>query len=152
MTPLFVDKTIEIQAPASKVWDALTERANTDVWAEEFSSGGPRFHIESDWTMGSRVEWKGDDGAVLVEGNVTALIPLKFLRYTVGDTRSHEKVLMNEKDGITYELAEHDGKTTLHLLQGDFSAMKDGEKYCRLTDETWERVLPVIQKLAEKKG
>jgi len=51
---LFVNKTIEINAPASKVWNVLTRREYTDQWALEFT-GGVEFHIESDWKLGSTV-------------------------------------------------------------------------------------------------
>ncbi len=148
MPKLFVDKTIEINAPATKVWDALTNPACTAVWAQEFSSGGPTFHIESAWGMGDRVEWKAEDGTVIVEGNVTKLEPLKLLRYTVADTRS-EKMKFSEDDGITYELHENLGVTMLHILHGDFSVLPEGEKYCRMSAEIWERVLPKIKELAE---
>jgi uncharacterized protein YndB with AHSA1/START domain len=72
MSKLFVDKTIEINAPASKVWDVLTRREQTAEWAPEFA-GGAEFHIESEWKLGSRVLWKDRDGNVIVEGEVTAL-------------------------------------------------------------------------------
>ncbi len=148
MPKLFVDKTIEINAPASKVWDMLTNREHTSQWAPEFSGGAP-FHIESDWKPDSAVLWKDQGGNVIVEGNVTALEPNKFLRFTVFDVRG-EKPPVTEEDGITYELTEHTGKTTLRLLQGDFSAMPEGEKYHRLSAEVWDRVLPKIKALAEK--
>ena len=61
MEKLFVNKTIEINAPASKVWNALTRREYTDQWALEFT-GGTEFHIESDWKLGSPVLWTGQDG------------------------------------------------------------------------------------------
>src|ERR671918_1105470 len=114
MKKLFVDKTIEINAPASKVWDALTKREYTDQWALEFSSGGPQFHIESDWKLGSPVLWKGQDGKVIVEGNVTALEPEKLLRFTVFDVRM-VKPPVTEGDGITYQLSKKNGKTALHI-------------------------------------
>ncbi len=56
MEKLFVNKTIEINAPASKVWDALTRREFTDQWAPQFT-GGAEFHIDSDWKLGSPVVW-----------------------------------------------------------------------------------------------
>jgi uncharacterized protein YndB with AHSA1/START domain len=150
MSKLFVDKTIEINAPATKVWEALTKPEFTDIWAKEFSSGGPKFfYIESTWGMGDRVEWKAEDGTVIVEGNVTKLELLKLLRYTVADTRS-EKMKFSEDDGITYELHENLGVTSLHILHGDFSVLPEGEKYCRMSAETWERVLPKIKELAER--
>ena len=148
MPKLFVEKTIEINAPASKVWDVLTRPEYTGEWAPEFS-GGAEFHIESDWKPGSRVLWKARDGNVIVEGNVTAVEPHTLLRFTVFDVRG-EKPPVTEEDGITYKLTEHNGKTTLRLLQGDFSVMPEGEKYHRLSAEVWDRVLPKIQMLAEK--
>jgi uncharacterized protein YndB with AHSA1/START domain len=68
-----VDKTIEINAPAAKVLDALTKQEHTDEWVSEFSGGDAPFHIESDWQPGSPVLWKGEDGKVVVEGTVTVL-------------------------------------------------------------------------------
>ncbi len=148
MEKLFVNKTIEINAPASKVWNALTRREYTDQWALEFT-GGAEFHIESDWKLGSPVLWKGQDGSVIVQGNVTVLEPQKFLRFTVFDVRG-EKPPVTDEDGITYELTEQNGKTLLRLSQGDFSAMADGEKYRNLSAEIWDRVLPKVKELAEK--
>ena len=148
MEKLFVEKSIKINAPASRVWDALTRPEFTDQWALEFS-GGAEFHIESDWKLGSPVLWKGQDGSMIVQGNVTALEPNKFLRFTVFDVRG-EKPPVTEEDGITYELTEQNGKTMLRLSQGDFSAMAEGEKYRDLSAEIWDRVLPKVKELAEK--
>ena len=148
MPKLFVDKTIEINAPASKVWDVLTNREHTSQWAPEFSGGAP-FHIESDWKPGSAVLWKDQNGNVIVEGNVTALEPNKFLRFTVFDVRG-EKPPVTDEDGITYELTEQNGKTLLRISQGDFSTMAEGEKYRDLSAEIWDRVLLKVKALAEK--
>ena len=149
MPRLFVEKSIEINASASRVWDALTKLENTDEWAFEFSSGGPKFHIESNWELGSPVLWKGQDSKVCVEGNVTALEPNKLLRFTVFDARDEKKHL-TEEDGMTFKLTEQNGKTILQISQGDYSIMAEGEKYQRITAETWDRVLPKIKMLAEK--
>ena len=148
MEKLFVNKTIEINAPASKVWNALIRREYTDQWALEFT-GGAEFHIESDWKLGSTVLWTGQDGSVIVQGNVTALEPQKLLRFTVFDVRG-EKLPVTDEDGITYELIEQNGKTLLRLSQGDFSAMAEGEKYRDLSTEIWDRVLTKVKELAEK--
>ncbi len=149
MKKLFVKRTVQIHAPARRVWEILTDPKWTTEWAHEFSGGGPRFHIESEWKLGSKVEWKGEDGVALVEGNVTALTPEKFLRFTVFDTRT-ERPKVNEEDGITYELVEKGGTTTLQITQGDFSSIPEGEKYHQMTGDIWERVLPRVKKLAEE--
>jgi len=146
MEKLFVNKTIEINAPASKVWDALTRREFTDHWALEFT--GAEFHIESNWKLGSTVLWTGQDGSVIVQGNVIALEPLKFLRFTVFDVRG-EKPPVTDEDGITYELTEQDDKTLLRISQGDFSTIVEGEKYRDMSAEIWDRVLLKVKALAE---
>ena len=149
MSKLFVDQTIEINAPVSQVWDVLTVSEYNNHWATEFSSGGPKFHLESTWELGSPVLWKGEDGTVIVEGNVTALEQNKLLRFTVFDVRSEEKALATEEDGITFQLSENNGKVTLHILQGDFSVMPEGKKYRDLSAEIWDKVLPRIKEMAE---
>jgi uncharacterized protein YndB with AHSA1/START domain len=149
MPKLFVQKTIEIKASTIQVWEALTKLEKTAVWAKEFSSGGPEFHIESDWQVGSPVLWKGQDGAVIVEGNVVVVELYKILHFTVFDVRSPRPSITAE-DGITFKLVEHNGVTMLHLTHGDFSVLPEGEKYCRMSVETWDRVLPKIKELAEK--
>ncbi|MCM3726176.1 SRPBCC domain-containing protein [Neobacillus cucumis] len=150
MTKLFVDKTIEINAPASKVWGVLTISELNRQWAVEFSSGGPEFHLESTWELGSPVYWKGQDGTVIVEGNVTAALRNKLLRFTVFDVRMAERPKVTEQDGITFQLDEVEGKTTLHILQGDFSAMADGQIYRDASAEIWDKVLPRVKKMAEE--
>ncbi len=151
MAKLFVDIIIEIHAPATKVWDVLTTPSTTSQWAAEFANGGPRFHLESDWQLGSPVLWKTDEGKVVVEGNVTASQPHTLLRFTVFDTSMAEPKF-GEEDGITFKLTEKEGKTNLHILQGDFANIPDGngEKYCDMSKKIWEKVLPIVKTLAEK--
>jgi uncharacterized protein YndB with AHSA1/START domain len=147
MPPLLVDQTIEIPTRAASVWNALTQRPNTDQWAAELSRGGPSLHIESDWQLGSPVLWKDPAGAVLVDGAVTALDPGRLLRFTV-HARS-PRPLVAASDGITFELSEQDGSTTLRLRHGDFSTPSDGETFRDLGAQKWARVLPIIKALAE---
>jgi len=151
MTKLFVDKIISIQTEASKVWDAITLSKNTSQWAIEFSSGGPELHIESTWELGSPVLWKGQDGSVIVEGNVTAVEPHRLLRFTVFDVHSAERPEVSEEDGITFKLTEENGVTMLQIMQGDFSVMTKGEFYRDASAEIWNKVLPKIKELAESR-
>jgi uncharacterized protein YndB with AHSA1/START domain len=143
MPPLFVDKLIEISAPAHNVWDALTQA--TQHWIGNFGMDGA---IESDWKLGSPVYWKNKDGTVIVEGTVTAVEPEKLLRFTVFDVRS-EKPPVTDEDGITYQLSAHGSRTTLRIRQGDFSAMPDGAKFRDMSAEIWDRVMLKVKELAE---
>lgn len=143
---LFVDKSIEINAHAHDVWDALTQAEFTRQWIGNFGLDG---EIVSDWKMGSAVLWKNKDGTVIVEGSVTALEPQKLLRFTVFDVRS-EKPPVTKEDGITYQLSENGGRTILRVRQGDFSVMPDGAKFRDMSAEIWDRVLVTVKEIAEK--
>ena len=148
MTKLFVKKEVDINAPAIRVWDVLTKPEYTDQWAPEFVGGEAEFHIESDWKMGSPVLWKNEEGKVLVEGNVTAIQPNKLLRFTVFDSRS-TKPKVKEEDGITYVLDSGDHTTTLRVTHGDFSVLKEGERYHNMSEQVWNKVLPKVKQIAE---
>src|SRR5512143_2928773 len=151
MSKLFVDKSTDIHASAQRVWDVLTRREYTLDWATEFSGGSPKLYIDSDWSLGSAVQWKDPKGHVMVEGNVTAVEPHGLLRFTVFDVES-ERPVVTPEDGITFKLTDRDGKTTLWVSQGDFSSMQDGQKYRDLSEAIWDRVLVKIRALAEGRG
>ena len=148
MAKLFVDKTVEIDALPFKVWDVLTKPEYTAQWAPEFERGAP-FRIESDWHIGAPVLWKDEDNQTVVQGKVTRLEPEKLLRFTVSDMRTVEEPAGTDEDGITFEITPRDARTLLHLRQGDFSSMNEGEKFRDMSDEVWDRVLPKIKRLAE---
>lgn len=151
MPKLFVEKSVEIQAPAQRVWDVLTSREATAEWASEFTAGGPGLHLESDWLPGSPVLWKDRKEHVVVEGVVTAAQPHVLLRFTVSDVRG-ERPPVSPEDGITYKLTEREGKTVLWVSQGDFSSMVDGAKYRDLSEDIWDRALVRIRRLSEGRG
>jgi uncharacterized protein YndB with AHSA1/START domain len=151
MSRLYVDKTVEVDASAARVWEVLTCRTHTQDWASEFSLGGPQLHIESDWTLGSPVIWKEKRGGTVVEGTVTASVPHSLLRFTVFDPQG-PRPLVGPDDGITFKLTERAGKTVLWVSHGDFSRMADGARYRDLTDEIWDRALARIRRLAEGWG
>ena len=151
MPKLFVEKSVEINASARRVWDVLTSRATTAEWASEFTAGGPALHIESDWLIGSPVLWKDQKEHVIVEGVVTAAQPYALLRFTVFDVRG-ERSPVSPEDGITYKLTEREGKTVLWISQGDFSTMIDGGKYRDLSEDIWDRALTRIKRLSEGRG
>ncbi|HEX2622305.1 MAG TPA: SRPBCC domain-containing protein, partial [Phototrophicaceae bacterium] len=136
-----------INAPVASIWEVLTSTPLTRQWVSYFGIEGGK--IVSNWKLGDSVEWKSADGKVIVEGNVTAIEPVKLLRFTVFDTSS-ERPPVTEKDGITFELDHQQGTTTLTVMQGDFGKMTDGEKYYRASIEVWKKVLPKIKELAEQ--
>jgi uncharacterized protein YndB with AHSA1/START domain len=145
---LFVDKSIDINATASRVWDVLTLEHYTAQWASEFAAGGPPLRLSSDWNLGSAVIWTDPKGRAVAEGTVTAIEHPRLLRFTVLVAGIDRPALTSE-DAISYTLTQRNGMTTLWVSQGDFSSNEDAEKYHHLTAEVWDRALPRIRKLAE---
>jgi uncharacterized protein YndB with AHSA1/START domain len=150
MTKLFVEKSTEINAPASKVWAILTKPEFTREWAGMFGATGP---IDSDWQLGSQVLWKNAAGKVYVYGKVVALEPNKLLQFTVRSVKPElQPISGSDKDDITqtYVLLEQDGNTSLSIEHGDFSMLANGEKIGPGAMTVWDKVLPKIKELAEK--
>lgn len=148
--PLIVSNTIEIDAPASKVWDILTKPEQTKKYM---------FGCEtvSDWKVGSELLWRGTfDGVelVAVKGHIKEIQPGKLLTYTTFDPNNPalKDVPENYLD-VTYKLTEQNGKTTLDVSQGDFSTVEEGER--RYTEtynngDGWNPVLVHIKAIAEE--
>jgi uncharacterized protein YndB with AHSA1/START domain len=145
---LFVDKSIEIGATASRVWDVLTLERNTEEWASEFAVDGPPLRLISDWTLGSSVVWTDPKGRAVVEGIVTAVEQPRQLRFTVFAAGTDQASVTSE-NAISYTLTERSGRTTLWVSHGDFSSARDAERYHHLTNQIWDRALPKIRSLAE---
>src|SRR6202020_2170684 len=82
--PLVIQNAISINAPAAKVWDALTNPEQT----KKYMFGCAAL---SDWTVGSPLIWKGNFNGVeliAVKGTVTGIRPGQFLAYTTIDPNS----------------------------------------------------------------
>ena len=146
--PLFVKNSITINAPASKVWNALVNPEQTKKYM---------FGCEtvSDWKVGSPLLWRGEyEGKVMnfVEGEIVEIQPEKFLCYTTIDPNSDIDMVSENYLKVTYELVPDNGKTVLNVSQGDYSTVANGEK--RYEDsynngEGWNPILIEIKKLVE---
>ena len=149
MQPLIVKNTVTIKAPASKVWDALTNPEQTKKYM---------FGCEtvSDWKKGSPLLWKGSHEGkemVFVKGNIVEIKPEKFLAYTVIDPNSSMPDIPENYLTVTYELAFEKGETVLTVTQGDYSIVAEGEKRYKEAynnGEGWNPILVEIKKLVEK--
>ncbi len=146
--PLFVRNTITINAPAAKVWNALTNPEETKKYM---------FGCEtvSDWKAGSPLLWKGNyegQEMVFVKGDIVKIEPGKFLAYTTIDPNSTIDDVSENYLTVTYELTEENGQTIFNVTQGDYSTVADGEKrYAEAYNggEGWNPILVEIKKLVE---
>jgi uncharacterized protein YndB with AHSA1/START domain len=147
MPPLIIKNSISIDAPASRVWDALVNPAQTKKYM---------FGCEaiSDWKIGSPLIWRGvyeGNEMIFVKGNIVELIPEKLLAYTVIDPNSGIADIPENYLDVTYTLQEENSKTILTATQGDYSKVGDGENRYRHSAEGggWDPILIEIKKLVE---
>lgn len=145
--PLIVTNSISINAPASKVWDALTNPEQTKKYM---------FGCEtvSDWKKGSPLLWNMQvDGKdfIAVKGIITEIDPGRFLSYTTIDPNSGIEDIPENYLYVNYSLSTENGQTILSVSQGDYSKVGDGEKRYKDTVDGggWTPILVQIKKLVE---
>jgi uncharacterized protein YndB with AHSA1/START domain len=146
--PLIIRNEITIDAPASRVWDALVKPEQT----KQYMFGCEAL---SDWNVGSELIWKGEyEGKemIFVKGEVLEIEPEKLLRYTTIDPHSDINDVSENYLQVTYDLIPQGEKTLLKVSQGDYAAVADGER--RYQDsynngEGWNPILVEIKKLVE---
>jgi len=149
---LIITNTIIINAPISKVWDALVNPEKTKKYM---------FGCEtvSDWKVGSPLLWRGHyEGKemVFVKGIVVKYEPNKILSYTTIDPNDPAMIDIPENYlTVTYELKTENDHTVFTVSQGDYSKVAEGEK--RYQDsynngEGWNPILIQIKKLVEENG
>lgn len=146
--PLIVKNSISINAPAAKVWDALTNPEQTKKYM---------FGCEtvSDWKEGSSLLWKGEHEGkemVFVKGNIISIEPGKFLAYTSIDPHSTIDDVSENYLTVTYSLSAENGQTVLTVTQGDYNTVAEGErryKEAYNNGEGWNPILVEIKKLVE---
>lgn len=149
MAELLVKNSITINAPASKVWDALINPEQTKKYM---------FGCEtvSDWKAGSPLLWKmNNDGKelVAVKGVVVDIQPEIFLAYTVIDPNNPaiEDTPENYLT-VTYALTNENDQTVLTVTQGDYATVADGERRYKEAwnnGEGWNPILVKIKELVE---
>jgi uncharacterized protein YndB with AHSA1/START domain len=145
--PLVVTSSITIDAPAAKVWDALTNPEQTKKYM---------FGCEalSDWKPGSPLIWKGKFNGVemiAVKGQIVRIVPFKSLVYTVIDPNNPKipDIPANYLT-VTCDFKEENGHTLLTVSQGDYSTVAEGEaRYQDTLKGGWDPILVQIKALVE---
>jgi uncharacterized protein YndB with AHSA1/START domain len=138
---LIAKASTSISAPASRVWDALT---NADIIKQYFFGT----QAISDWKEGSSLEFKGEwEGKKYVDkGVILKSEPEKLFQYTYLSSFSNLPDLPENYANITYELLEEDGETTLTVKQENVA----NEEVRKHSEQNWENVLKALKDLLEK--
>ncbi|HEX7498256.1 MAG TPA: SRPBCC family protein [Candidatus Limnocylindrales bacterium] len=134
-------KTVTIDAPRAKVWDALTNPAKVRLYMHGTN-------ISTDWKVGSAITWKGEwKGQSYVDkGTVLAFEPERLLKNTHWSPMGGSEDTPEHYHTITYELAEDGGKTTLTLTQDNNATQEEADT---MAEDNWGPMLQGLKEAAE---
>jgi len=132
--------TITIDAPTSKVWDALTR---PDL-VKQYLFGTD---VITDWKVGSPIRYKGvwQGKAYEDKGKVVQFVPGKMLVSTFWSSLEGLPDTPENYKTVTYELTAQGSQTQLTISQDN----NDSEEAARHSEQNWQMVLGGIKKLVE---
>jgi len=140
MTGHIATAETEIDAPAGRVWKALTDADEI----EKYMFGS---RVDTDWQPGSSITWKGEYEGKAYEdkGEILEVVPERRLRMTHFSPLSGEDDAPENYHTLTYELDGHDGHTHVSLSQ-DNNASAEAAEHSRAT---WETMLSGLKATVE---
>ena len=132
--------TATIDAPASKVWDAITK----PELIKQYLFGTD---VISDWKVGSAITYKGEwEGKPFEDkGKIVKLEPEKLLMSTHWSPLSGVPDSPENYHTVTYTLSEKDGGTEVTITQ-DNNASEAEQAH---SEQNWRTVLDGMKKLLE---
>lgn len=133
--------TIEINAPISKVWNALV----APEIAKEYFFGAK---IESDWKENSPILFSGEyNGNAYVEkGILMSVKPNLQLQYTHWSNLEGIPDIPENYRIWTFNLSEFENQTRLSISEDNIPT----EKKQKRSDEFWNGILSTIKQITEK--
>lgn len=134
--------SISLNAPASKVWEALTN----PKLVKQYMFGTD---VTSNWQEGNDITWKGEyEGKSYKDKGVIKKIELKkILQYTYLSSMSGKEDKSENYATVTYRLSKKDNKTVLTLSQDN----NDNEKAKEGSTKNWKMVLKKLKEVVENK-
>jgi len=134
-------KTVTINAPISKVWDALTNPAIMEKWMSE-----SEIEISTDWQVGSPFVIRGKLHGIKFEntGRVLQFEPEKVLEYSHLSSISRLPDKPENYSSVEFRLAPMEKQTTLRVTLRNFpteSIYKHLVFYWNVTPEILKRMM-----------
>ena len=138
---LVAKATISINAPADKVWNALT---NPEV-IKQYMFGTT---VISDWREGSPIVWKGEwQGKPYADkGVILKLKPERLIQYSHFSPLSGKPDLPENYHTVTIELVTAEAATNVMLSQDN----NETEQERQHSEQNWKMMLEGLKKLLEK--
>ena len=140
MNGIVATARIDIEAPASRVWTALTEP--DQIAAYMFGS-----RVETDWEVGHPITWIGEwEGKPYQDkGQVLAYDEPERLSVTHFSPLTGQDDLPESYHTLVYELGENDGVTTVSLSQDNNGSEEEAEH----SRANWQMMLDGLKKQVE---
>ncbi len=138
---LVAKASIRINAPASKVWDALTR----PELIKQYLFGT---QVTTDWQVGSPITYRGVWQGKPYEdkGNVLEIVPEKRIVSTFWSALSGLEDRPENYKTVRYELSGEDSGTILTVTQDNNAS----EEEATHSEQNWKMVLEGIKKLLER--
>lgn len=140
MANVIATAEIDIAAPASRVWEALTDPA---IIARYFFGTT----VETDWKPGSRITWRGEYQGKAYEdkGQVVEVDPGRRLKVTHFSPMTGLPDEPGNYHTIVYEIDEHGGTTHLSLSQDNNGDDAEAQR----ATQNWQMMLTGLKKTVE---
>jgi uncharacterized protein YndB with AHSA1/START domain len=135
-----LSKSLTINAPAAKVWKALTDASIV----KQYFFGT---NVKSDWKKGSPIIWEGEwEGKSYQDtGTILDIDPGKYIKYNYWSSMSGTENKPENYANITYTLDEKDGKTELKLTQDNIKNKESLEH----SEQNWMMVFGKMKEMVE---
>jgi uncharacterized protein YndB with AHSA1/START domain len=128
---------IYIEAPAQKVWEALTQGEHTKLYWSRY--------VQSEWKAGARVEFlRADRSKLSHDGEVLEIDAPRRLVMTFDVTAEG---LPERPSRVTYELEDHHGATKLTVIHEGFPP---DSKVLPGISNGWPRILSSLKTYLER--
>jgi uncharacterized protein YndB with AHSA1/START domain len=141
MSKRFVaEATVTIDAPTSRVWDALTQ---PDL-IKQYLFGTD---VTTDWQVGSPITYQGtwEGKAYKDKGKVLQVKPGSLLVSTFWSSLSGTPDVPENYQTVRYELSPSGGRTKLTVIQDNNATQEDADH----SAQNWKMVLDGMKKLLE---
>ena len=138
---LMAKASISINAPADKIWNALTD---PEV-IKQYMFGTT---VISDWREGRPIVWKGEWQGMTYEdkGVILKLKPERLIQYSHFSPLSGKPDLPENYHTVTIELVTAEAATNVMLSQDN----NETEQERQHSEQNWKMMLEGLKKLLEK--
>jgi uncharacterized protein YndB with AHSA1/START domain len=134
------DESITIEAPISRVWEALTTSERIKQWFFGVDT-------ETDWKQGSPIVHRGEYQGRAYEdrGEILQIEPPRLLVHSHWSPVSELPDAPENYERVSWELTERDGGTELRIRESNLAS----EEARATSEQSWRLVLENLKKLLE---